>query len=75
MQFNMNPAQRIIRVSRVEGNESCLVSVTKNGNRPLDVKLVATEGENAFTGTGKSRSGASVISSAMASPLQLSPVI
>jgi hypothetical protein len=49
----MNPAQRIVRVSRVERDESCLISVTKNGNQLLDVKLVATEGENAFAGTRK----------------------
>jgi hypothetical protein len=49
------PQQRIIRVRRVDGDAAAfsLVSAASNGPHPLDLKLVATEGENAYVGSGK----------------------
>jgi hypothetical protein len=51
--------QRITRVSRVDAAPAafCLVSVSpdvSHASRPLDLKVVGTEGENAFVGTSKS---------------------
>jgi hypothetical protein len=47
---------RILRVRRVDGDAGssfALVSASPDGPRPLDLKLVATEGENAFRATSK----------------------
>jgi hypothetical protein len=51
-------AQRVIRVSRVDAAPAdfCLVSVSPDaslGSSPLDLKVVGTEGDNAFVATSK----------------------
>lgn len=48
------PAQRILRVKRVNPNEpDCIINASQNGDQLLDLKLVATEGSQVFVGTRK----------------------
>jgi hypothetical protein len=55
----MASKQRILRLSRVdengreEENEFCLVNVTQTASHPLDLKLVATDGEDPFVTSSK----------------------
>lgn len=51
----MSQEQRIVRVRRVDGDAAgfALVSAAAIGPHPLDLVLVATEGENAYRATSK----------------------
>jgi hypothetical protein len=46
--------ERTIRVVRADDQEpACLVHLTKSGNHMLDLDLIGTEGQNAFSGKRK----------------------
>ncbi len=45
-------SQRILRIPRAGAHDFILVNVSRDGPSELDVKLMATEGEYPYVGSG-----------------------